>query len=63
MNSVFTIVVILIVLLIVVYNKLSKRIDILEKQIADLSKKTIVSPIEEAVEKNINEQIVTFLCM
>ncbi len=56
MNSVFTIVVILIILLIVVYNKLSKRIDLLEKQIADLSKKTIVSPIEEAVEKNINEE-------
>lgn len=61
MNSVFTIVVILIILLIVVYNKLSKRIDLLEKQIADLSKKTIVSPIVEAVEKNISdEQIHTF---
>lgn len=56
MNSVFTIVVILIILLIVVYNKLSKRIDILEKQIADLSKKTIVSTLEEPEETNISNQ-------
>lgn len=39
MSSVFAIVVILIVLLILVYTKLSRRIDILEKQISDLSKK------------------------
>ena len=37
MNSVFAIVVILIVLLIMVYYKLSKRIEILEKKISDLS--------------------------
>lgn len=37
MNSVFAIVVILIILLILVYHKLSKRIEILEKKISDLS--------------------------
>lgn len=47
MNSVFAIIVILIVLLILVYHKLSKRIDILEKQISDLSKKTLISLAKE----------------
>ncbi|MCU7616066.1 DUF2339 domain-containing protein [Chryseobacterium sp. PBS4-4] len=41
MSSVFAIIVILIVLLILVYHKLNKRIDILEKQIADLSKNEV----------------------
>jgi len=52
MNSVFAIIVIFIVLLILVYHKLNKRIDILEKQIADLSKKE--APANEDVTDNEN---------
>jgi len=56
MNSVFTIVVLLIILLILVYHKLNKRIDLLEKQIADLSKKAVVSTKEEIAEENIDKE-------
>ncbi|KUJ52322.1 DUF2339 domain-containing protein [Chryseobacterium sp. JAH] len=50
MSSVFAIVVILIVILILVYHKLSKRIDMLEKQISDLSQKAI-SHADHATDK------------
>lgn len=56
MNSVFTIVVLLIILLILVYHKLNKRIDLLEKQIEDLSKKAVVSTKEEIAEENISKE-------
>jgi len=56
MNSVFTIVVLFIILLILVYHKLNKRIDLLEKQIADLSKKAVVSTKEEIAEENISKE-------
>ena len=50
MSSVFVIMVILIVLLILVYHKLNKRINILEKQISDLSKKAVPT-IEDVDDK------------
>lgn len=56
MNSVSAIMVILIVLLILVYYKLNKRIDILEKQISDLSKKATVSSMEETTQQKISSE-------
>ncbi len=54
MISVFTIVVILIVLLILVYHKLSRRIDLLEKQISELTKSDS-REVEKVSEDNIDD--------
>jgi uncharacterized membrane protein len=55
MNSVFAIVVILIVLLIMVYYKLSKRIEILEKKISDLSQSMTFKNEELQKEETLTE--------
>lgn len=55
MNSVFAIVVILIILLILVYHKLSKRIEILEKKISDLSQSMIFKNEEVKKEEILTE--------
>ncbi|MBW7674034.1 DUF2339 domain-containing protein [Chryseobacterium chendengshani] len=57
MSSVFAIVVILMVLLILVYHKLSRRIDLLEKQISDLSKKAVPKHQETPEQKIANQSI------
>lgn len=57
MNSVFAIVVILIVLLILVYHKLNKRIEILEQKLYDLSKKTASTNNEIKETENLTEPV------
>ena len=57
MSSISFLILFLIVLIILVYLKLNKRIEILEKKVFDLSKKTISSVEEEKNEENIQEAV------